>query len=114
MPIQLTFRDFPPSDAIRAYVEKRADKVLERYRPIIIALKVVLDSPHHHHQHGSSFRVRIDIVTPGSELVVSPRDGAEGHTDLYAAIDDAFDDVERRLREQARIRREELRAREAS
>jgi ribosomal subunit interface protein len=113
MPLQITFRDFPPSDAIREYVERRSDKLLGRY-PSTIACKVALEAPHHHHHHGHAYRVRIDIVMPGIELVVAPRDGEPGHADLYAAIDDAFDGAERRLHERARIRRGEVKAHEAS
>ena len=112
MTIQITFRDFPPSDSIRAYVEKRAGKLLARYEPII-ALKVALEAPHHHQQHGSPYRVRIDIVTAGSEIVVAPRDGGGRHADLYAAIDEAFDDAVRRLRDYTQIRRRETKTHEA-
>jgi ribosome-associated translation inhibitor RaiA len=62
---------------------------------------VTLAHPHHHQQHGSSYRVTIDVVLPRDHVVVSPRDGASGHVDLYAAIDDAFDDLERQLRDHA-------------
>jgi ribosomal subunit interface protein len=112
MNIQLTFRDFPSSDAIRAYVEQRAAKALAKCDRLVSA-RVTLAAPHKHHKHGHSFRVAIDVVLPGHEIVVSPRDGAEGHADLYAAIDDAFDDVVRQLHDRADERRSETRARAA-
>jgi ribosomal subunit interface protein len=109
MIVQLTFRDFPPSDSIRAYVVKRADKLLTRYDRIV-ALKVALEAPHHHQQRGNSYRVRIDVVIPGSEFVVAPQDGGGRHADLYTAIDDAFDDAARRLLDHAQIRRGETKS----
>jgi ribosomal subunit interface protein len=109
MNLQLTFRDFPASEAIRTHVQKHADKLLA-HADRTVALKVALESPHHHHQHGNSYRVRIEIVVPGSEIVISPRDGDRGHADLYAAIDDAFGDAERRLREHARIQRGDVKS----
>jgi ribosomal subunit interface protein len=106
MKLQLTFRDFPPSDAIRGHVEKRTNKLLARCEGALIGAKVTLAAPHRHHEHGHSYRVTIEIALRGFHIVVSPRDGAAGHTDLYAAIDDAFDDAERQLREHARPRRD--------
>lgn len=104
MTIQLTFRDFPPSDSIREAVERRAEKLLARATNAVTA-RVTLSAPHHHHHHGHAYRVAIDLVMPGEEIVVSPRDGAPGHENLYAAIDDAFADAERQLREHAHARR---------
>jgi ribosomal subunit interface protein len=109
MNIQLTFRGFPPSDAIRFHVEERATKLRE-HDARIVALKVALEAPHRHHHHGHAYRVRIELIVPGSDLVISPRDGAEGHTNLHVAIDDAFTDAERRLREHLRVRRGNVKA----
>ncbi|MGO8996788.1 MAG: HPF/RaiA family ribosome-associated protein [Polyangiaceae bacterium] len=109
MSVQITFRDFPPSDAIRAHVEKHVEKLASRFETFI-SFKVVLEAPHHHKHHGHAYRVRIDIVQPGSEIVIAPKDSEEGHSDLYAAIDDAFGGAERRLREAARVRRGEVKS----
>jgi ribosome-associated translation inhibitor RaiA len=107
MTTQITFRDFPPSEAVRDHVERRAAKLLERASASTV--RVTLGAPHRHHQHGHAYRVCIDLVVPGHTLVVSPRDGAPGHADLHAAIDDAFDDADRQLREWVRERREAAR-----
>jgi ribosomal subunit interface protein len=104
MNIQLTFRGFPPSEAVRHHVEDRAAKLLG-HDDAVISLRVALEAPHHHHHHGHAYRVRIEVMVPGADIVISPRDGAQGHTDLHAAIDDAFIAAGRRLREHARIRR---------
>jgi ribosomal subunit interface protein len=111
MNLQITFRDFDSSDSIRAYVEKRAAKLLA-HSDRVVALKVALESPHRHHPHGHSYRVRIEIVVPGSDIVVTPRhhEGADGHADLYAAIDEAFDAAGDRLRDHAQIRRGEVKS----
>jgi len=109
MNLQVTFRDFPPSDSVRTHVENRAKKLVE-HAERIIAIKVALGAPHHHHKHGNAFRVRIEIIAPGGDLVISPRDSAQGHTDLHAAVDDAFADAERRLRDRAGHRRSEAKS----
>jgi ribosomal subunit interface protein len=104
-PIQLTFRDIAPSPAITEYVEKRARKI-EAHHTRITSCHVVLAAPHRSHLHGRRYHVRVDVLVPGSELVASKGENDEGHTDLYAAIDDAFDDAQRLLREHARRQRE--------
>jgi ribosomal subunit interface protein len=99
-PVQLTFRDIPPSPALSAHVEKRAAK-LDTYFDRIVKCHVVVEAPHRHSKHGKRFHVRIDLHVPGKELVVSknPEDAKE---DAHAAIDDAFTDAERVLEEYSR------------
>jgi ribosomal subunit interface protein len=106
MNIQLTLRGLSASDAVRLHVEERVTKLLS-HNEVVIAMHVAVEAPHHHHhhRHGHAYRVRIEAEIPGTDIVISPRDGAAGHTDLHAAIDDAFVAAERRLREHARIRR---------
>jgi ribosomal subunit interface protein len=101
-PLQITFRDFSPSDAVRAYVAKHARK-LDRFFDGIIGCHVVLEAPHRHRLHGRRYHVRVAIGVPLRELVVSRNPtGGSRHEDLYSAIDDAFDDAERMLEDYAR------------
>jgi ribosomal subunit interface protein len=103
--VQITYRDLGRTDAIDAYVRKRANK-LATFAPRITACRVAVDAPHRHKQHGRHYRVRIDLAIPGAELVVArcPDIGRE-HEDPYAAIDDAFAHAGRLLHEHARRRR---------
>jgi ribosomal subunit interface protein len=112
-PLQITIRDVGPSEAIDAYIRQRAAK-LDRFCSRIIGCRVTLEMPHRHKTHGHHFRVRIEISVPGAELVLS-RDpaAAKAHEDAYAAIDAAFDDAQRALKDYVRSRREEVRARAA-
>ena len=99
-PVQITFRDLPSSPTITAYVEKRAAK-LESLFHRMVNCHVVVEEPHRHNRQGKKFHVRIDMLVPGKELVVSrtPEDSKE---DLYAALDEAFGDAERVLEEHSR------------
>jgi ribosomal subunit interface protein len=99
-PVQVTFRDFPPSPALTAHVEKRATK-LETFFDRIVKCHVVIENPHRHSKHGKRFHVRIDLHVPGRELVVS-RTPDQAKEDAYAAVDDAFADAERVLEEFSR------------
>ena len=98
--VQITFRDIPPSAAIAAHVERRAEK-LETFFGRISKCHVVVDEPHRHSRQGKKYQVEIDMHVPGRELVISknPDDSKE---DLHAAIDKAFDDAERVLEDYAR------------
>jgi len=95
VPVQVTFRDMPPSDAVTAHVEKRAAK-LETFHDRIVKCHVMLEAPHRHHKHGKRYHVRIDMQVPGKELVVT-KNLEDTKEDLYAAVDDAFGDAERVL-----------------
>lgn len=102
LPLQLTFRDFPPSTALAGLVRKKVDKLDTLFDPII-GCRVVIEAPHHrHHQHGNRFQVRIDITVPRAELVVGNSEGERMHEDAYAAVEEAFDSAERVLSEHAR------------
>ncbi len=101
VPVQVTFRDIPPSEALTAHVEKRASK-LETFSDRLMRCHVVLEAPHRHHRHGKRYHVRIDLHVPGKELVAS-KNLEEMKEDLHAAIDDAFSDAERVLEEHERV-----------
>jgi ribosomal subunit interface protein len=100
VPVQITFRDIPPSAAVTAHVERRAEK-LETFFDRMTKCHVVVEEPHRHSRQGKKFQVEIDMHVPGKELVISktPSDSKE---DLHAAIDVAFDDAERVLEDYSR------------
>jgi ribosomal subunit interface protein len=108
IPLRIAFRNLPPSEAIDTYVRKRASK-LERFSPRIVRCDVAVESPHKHQLSGRPYRVRIDLTIPGAEVVVghSP-DENRSHQDVYACIDDAFDDLGRRLEDVVRRMRGDI------
>lgn len=112
LPIQVTFRDMTPSDAVEAYVRRRAAK-LEVFSARITGCRVAVEAPHRHQRTGWRFRVRIDVSVPGSEVVVShtPQDDAT-YENAYAAVDDAFDRLGRRLEDYVRRQRGDVKTRE--
>ncbi len=114
VPLQITFRNLTPSTAVRQRIEEHAEK-LERLHPRIVSCKVVVGSPHRHQQKGRLFDISIDLKVPGREIVVN-RDSSEqqAHRDVYVAIHDAFDVLERQLEEAARRRRGEVKTHEAA
>ena len=101
-PVQITFRDIPQSDGIEAQVERHTTK-LATFHDRVVRCHVVLEEPHRHHRHGKRFHVRIELVVPGRELVVS-RAAANDTEDLYVLVEAAFTDAARMLEDHTTLR----------
>jgi ribosomal subunit interface protein len=105
LPLELTLRDIPASDAIEATVRKRAEK-LESLYDHILGFHVLIESPHRHHHKGKLYRARVIVNVPGGQVVVKRNPGAHAsHEDIYVAIRDAFDAAKRQLQDYAARRR---------
>src|SRR3954447_25582984 len=100
VPVQITFRDIPPSASIAAHVERRAEK-LETFFDRMSKCHVVVEEPHRHSRQGKKYRVEIDMHVPGKELVIS-RNPEDSKENIHATIDIAFDEAERLLEEYSR------------
>ncbi|MBX3205680.1 MAG: HPF/RaiA family ribosome-associated protein [Labilithrix sp.] len=111
VPVQITFRDIPPSAAIAAHVERRAEK-LETFFVRMSKCHVVVEEPHRHSRQGRKYKVEIDMHVPGKELVIS-RNPEASQEDLHATIDMAFDDAERVLEDYARQLQPDMKTRVA-
>ena len=106
-PLQITFRNFPRSDAIEARVRDKAAK-LEEFHPRIMSCHVVIEERDRHHHQGKQFTVRLDIRVPGHEVVVD----RDHHEDIYVALRDAFNSAGRKLEEVVRTGRGDVKAHE--
>lgn len=99
IPVQVTFHGVDASPAVEEYVRKRAGK-LETFSHRITHCRVAVEAPHHHHQHGRLYRVRVELNVPGAALVIAHSKGDQAsHQDAYAAVDDAFDHAGRVLQD---------------
>jgi len=93
MPLQITVRDLPPSEALEARIREKAAK-LEELRK--------------HHQQGRHFQVSVDVRVPGKEIIAN----RARHEDVYVALRDAFDAAKRQVEDAARVRRGDVKAHE--
>lgn len=99
LPLQISFRNMDPSDAVRRNIEEHAAK-LDEYCDQIMSCRVVFEERHQHHHQGKLFHVSIDITVPGEELAVSREpDLNHAHEDAYVAIRDAFNAAQRQLKQ---------------
>ncbi len=113
VPVQVTFRDMPVSDAVEAACWDEAAK-LERYFDRITSCRIVIAESHHRHRKGNLFEVRIDLAVPGRLLTVSrepPKHQAD--EDIQVAIREAFDRARRQLEDYTRQRRQQVKSHEA-
>jgi ribosomal subunit interface protein len=92
VPLEISTRWIDLSPPLEAELRKRADR-LERHSDRITSCRIAVERPTgNHHQEGGPYRVRVDIMVPGSELVADKSD-----EELYAAIRQAFDAAERQV-----------------
>ncbi len=90
--LQITARDIEITDAIRADITEKAEK-LDKYYDRIMRCRVVIESPKRHQHEGKLYNVHIYITVPGGELMVK----RDLDKDLYVAIRDAFQAARRKL-----------------
>ena len=106
VPLQITVRDFPQSEALEARIREKAAK-LEEFHPRITSCRVTVEELRKHHQQGRHFQVSLDVRVPSREIVVN----RAHHEDAYVALRDAFDAARRQLDEIARAHRGDVKAR---
>ena len=106
IPLQITVRDIPYSDALDARIrEKAAD--LERFHSRITSCRVTVAESSKHHQQGRRFEVRIDLRVPGHAEIVANRQHGE---DVYVALRDAFASATRQLEDAVREKRGDVKS----
>jgi ribosome-associated translation inhibitor RaiA len=107
IPLELSFHNIEPSEALKAAVEKHVG-MLEQVHDHIIGCRVVIEMPHKTQKAlGNQPDVHIVVRVPGKEIVVSRELAHEGHkksaTDAYAVLDNAFAVAASRLKDYRRI-----------
>lgn len=107
IPLQITFRNMPLSEAIEAKITEKAAK-LDKYFSRIMSCRVVVEESQRRQHQGKLFSVHIDITVPGKEMAVT----REENEDPYVAVRDAFNTAVRRLEEHGRQKRGEVKTHE--
>ena len=110
IPLELSFRHLKRSDFIEDKIKERC-KRLESLSGEITYCHVVVSAPHHHQNKGNHYEVNVELRVPGTELAVTKNTGvSDAHEDLYVAIRDAFEAVERQLTRWKEKRRLDVKA----
>jgi ribosomal subunit interface protein len=111
-PLEIHFQNMERSEAVEVVLRERAAK-LEQFFDGITSCHVYVEAPHKHQHKGNRYEVRIEVRIPGTELAVNNKPGdINAHEDVYVAIRDAFNAMERQLKRWKRQVRGEPRGRE--
>lgn len=92
VPVQITFRDFPHSEAVETHLHEKIDK-LQQFCHNIVACHVVLELANKNQHRGNLYDTRITITVPGKELVSKLNEDEN----MYVSIKTAFEDMTRQL-----------------
>jgi ribosomal subunit interface protein len=103
VPLLVSARNIELTDDIEELIRDKADK-LRTFHDGIISCRVVVEIPHRSQRKGITYLVRIDMTVPGGEVVVK----RDPHDDLHAAVTNAFEVAERRLKEYGEKQRGEV------
>lgn len=108
--LQIAWEQMEPSDFVRKRIEREVAG-LEKMFGRITSCKVFVEGPGHRHQKGGLYAVRVRLTLPGGKEISASRNPPQDHTheDAYVAIRDAFEALERQLREEVRAWRDESR-----
>lgn len=103
LPVEITMRDIPNSEAIEGRIRQKVEKLSQFYRQIEFCKVVVELSDKHKHQ-GRLFATNIEIGVPGKRLVVNHK----VDEDLYVVLRDAFAAMRRQIDHYAHRQRGEV------
>jgi ribosomal subunit interface protein len=110
VPVQISFHGIDHSDAVEQRVKEKVAK-LENYCSDITSCRVVIEVDHKNrsgdYQKGQPYHVHIDVSVPGDDLVVKRAPNA--HEDVYIAIRDAFQSMERQVKDYMERKRQPAR-----
>ncbi|HEX9808732.1 MAG TPA: HPF/RaiA family ribosome-associated protein [Alphaproteobacteria bacterium] len=103
IPVHITFRDIDPSDAVEARIRERAAR-LEPFADRATSLHVIVAAPHargpERSHKGRPYQFTLELMMPKGDIVIRQGGASDlAHGDVYVAMRDAFDALERRVHE---------------
>ena len=102
VPMELSFHNIQPSDAVEAAIRERVAK-LEVLYDRLITVRVHVEAEMKRHRTGNIYTLHIELGVPGKDLIVSkaPHKAERKYADpdLYTIIREAFDAAERQLKD---------------
>lgn len=110
IPLDLTFRDMEPSEAVTTTIRTSLDRLAKVYDRIQRCI-VVVERPHQSQRHGQGFHVRLQLVVPDRVFTIG-RDPAhdDEHMNVFTAIGDAFRAARRQIHDHAEIIRGDVKS----
>ncbi len=98
VPLDITFENSEPSEAIRSEVEKHA-RQLEKFHGRITSCNVAVIAPQTRHRKGDLFKIDLRIAMPEHKdiLVTKTHGDAAKHEHVAVAIKHAFSAAQRQI-----------------
>ena len=107
VPVQVTFRKMLPSPFVRERIRERVNK-LEQFHHRVTGCRVVVEAPHRHHHKGKLYTIAVEVQLPGATLTSHRNPGQRHeHENIYVALRDSFDSIDRQVEDFARRKRGE-------
>jgi ribosome-associated translation inhibitor RaiA len=100
LPLQITLRGLAHSAPLERLIRRQAQK-LERFHSRLLSARVVVEVAGRHQHQGKQFVVGLDLKVPGAEIVID----RQHHEDPEVAVRNAFDAARRRLEDELRVQR---------
>jgi ribosome-associated translation inhibitor RaiA/cold shock CspA family protein len=102
IPMELSFHNIQPSDAVEAAIRDRVTKLATLYDRLV-TVRVHVEAEMKRRRTGNIYTLHIELGVPGKDLVVSKAphkpDRKYADPDLYTIIREAFDAAERQLKD---------------
>lgn len=97
--VQITFHGLDHSDALDHLIREKIAKLAGLYDRIL-RVRAVIDQPHRSHTKGNGYRLKVEVLIPGDEIIVE-RDfhDADGPSAAERVVRDAFAVAQRLLME---------------
>ena len=106
----VTFRGMPASEALRARIDERVQR-LDRFAEDILACNVVVSACEHKHHHGNRYNVRASVTLRDCTIEAGHTPSPDSsHEDAYLAVTHTFDALRRRVEDHVRRRRGDIKS----
>ena len=110
IPTKVVFRGFEPSEAIRSEVKRLVERLFH-YNNKILRAEVILSFLHRHKNNGNIFHVSILLHLPNRQIVINRNPELDhSHEFFSVALRDAFRSARRKLEDQIRIDRRQVKS----
>lgn len=113
VPLDISFQNCEPSEAVRFEVERQAAR-LEKFNDRITSCNVTVIAPQSRHQKGGLFKIDIRVAMPSHKdiIVTNTHGDASAHEHFAVAIKDAFGAAQRQVEDAVRKMRGDVKPHE--
>jgi len=114
-PVQVDFQGLKPTERMREAIDEHLAELEERFGRIT-ACRVVVRAPSGRHRNGGAYGIHVRLVLPNGREVNVDRTATvdERHADFSFALNDAFKRARRRLQDEVRVMRGQIKSHEDS